>query len=90
MVVGYLPCDGPATDPQVIIDLNHRLLGALDAATYPGLSLQVEDFETTTRWQRGRVPARRVAASLAVWTEDGHVADTVTSVVADVWSDLAT
>ncbi len=88
MVVGYLAGDAPATDPQVIVDLSQRLLRDLDATTYPGLSLQVEDYETTTRWQRGRVPARRVAASLAVWTEDGDVVDDITRSFADVWSDL--
>jgi hypothetical protein len=40
----------------------------------------VEDHEATTRWQRGHVRARRVAASLSVWTDSGDVAD--------VWREL--
>jgi hypothetical protein len=89
LLVGYVAGDTPATDPSDVVALNHRLLRDLDGATYPGLALQVEDRETTTRWQRGRVPARRVAASLAVWTEDGDVVDEITAIVADVWTDFA-
>ena len=89
MVVGYLAGDAPARDPSDVVALNQRLLRDLDGATYPGLSLQVEDHETTMRWRRGRVPARRVAASLAVWTEDGDVVDEITAIVADVWTDFA-
>ena len=89
MLVGYLAGDAPATDPSDVVALNQRLLRDLDGATYPGLSLQVEDHETNTRWQRGRVPARRVAASLAVWTEDGDVVDEITAIVADAWTDFA-
>ena len=87
MVVGYQAGDAPALDPAEVVDLNQRLLRALDATAHPGLSLQVEDHETTTRWQRGRTPARRVAASLAVWTESGDVVDDITAVVDHVWTD---
>ena len=49
MVVAQVSGDAPATDPQVIVDLNQRLLRDLDTAHHPGISLQVEDHETTTR-----------------------------------------
>ena len=87
MVVAHLAGDAPALDPQAIVSLNQRLLRELDPARYPGIALQVEELEATTRWQRGRVADRRFAASLAVWTEDGDVVDDITAIVDDVWAD---
>jgi len=87
LVVAHLAGDAPAMDAHAIVALNQRLLRELDAVRYPGIALQVEDLEATTRWQRGRVAERRFAASLAVWAEDGDVVDEITAVVDDVWAD---
>ena len=67
MVVGLLAGDAPAMEPDAVVALSQRLVHELDAATYPGLALQVEDHAATTRWRRGqrpRAPPRRVARRL--------------------------
>jgi hypothetical protein len=88
MVVGYAAADTPAIAVADITALNERLLAGLDERTFPGLSLQVEDHGNTERWQRRtRPPARRVAASLAVWAEDGDDVGTVTAIFGEVWPD---
>lgn len=87
MVVGYTAGDAATTAD--IDERNEHLLASLDAAAFPGLSLQLEDRDAADRWQRGRVPARRVAASLAVWAEDGDDVGVITALVSQWWPDHA-
>ena len=88
MVVAYASGDTAAIDAATITELNQGFLTELDERAFPGLSLQVEDHEHTERWQRRTRPlARRVAASIAVWAEDGDDVSPITAIVGDVWSD---
>lgn len=88
MVVAYADGDAPPIDEAQVAAVNRRLLDGLDAVTYPGVSLQVEDRDATDRWQRRTRPlARRVAASLAVWTEDGDEVGAVTALAREWWPD---
>ena len=49
---------------------------------------QLEDRAATDQWQRRTRPlAGRVAASLAVWAEDGDDASAITALVGEWWPD---
>ncbi|CAO5253560.1 MULTISPECIES: EthD domain-containing protein [unclassified Frankia] len=90
VVVGYRAAGAPALERADIVALNHRLLAELDVDRYPGIALQVEDHETSRRWQGERFTAsRRVAALLGVWAESADDPSDVTRLVGEVWPDHA-
>ncbi|WP_391531035.1 hypothetical protein, partial [Candidatus Frankia nodulisporulans] len=89
--VAHQPGDTPSLSPADVEQLNQRLLGALPAERYLGISLQLEDRATTDRWQRRTEPvARRFAATLSVWVEAGEDTADAAALVDDVWPDHVT
>ncbi len=86
----YLDADAPPFASDRILRANAELARSLDADRYPGVALQVEDYDATNRWQRRAEPLdRRVGAVVSAWTECADDMDDLKSGVAALSPDHA-